>query len=338
MTQTRRAFLEKLDQLKPGLARAFEEAVADIRSEAQLRALEAAIARGDIEAALQTLRLGAEYFAPLDRAIREAYEGGAIWGLAQMPPKSLRHTGLASVRFQGRHPRAEAWVREAAGALIREISQDQSAMIREAILRGLEAGRGPRSLALDLVGRVDGNSRKGGLIGLTRKQAGWVQGARKQLEDLDRGYFSRTLRDRRFDRMIAKAIRDGQPLAKGDVDRIVGRYSDRMLKARGDTIARTETLRALNAGRYEGIQQMVESGKVPASAVSLTWEATPSGRTRDTHAAMHGQTIKLGGLFQSPSGALLAHPGDTDHGAGPDEVVNCRCHVRARVDWSALVR
>lgn len=229
-------------------------------------------------------------------------------------------------------------MKNAAGTLIREITQDQQSMVRAAILHGLEAGRGPRSLALDLVGRVEGNSRKGGLIGLTSKQAGWVRGARRQLEDMDRGYFERTLRDRRFDRMVSKAIREGKPIPKSDIDRIVGRYSDRMLKARGDIIARTETLKALNAGRHESIQQLVETGQVPASAVTAEWRSTPSGRTRDSHAAMHGQKIKLGGLFQSPSGALLEFPGDTSHGAGPEEVCNCRCFVRINVDWASLAR
>lgn len=339
MSANRRKFLEELDKIMPGMARAFEEAVADIRSGARLTTLEAAIERGDIQGALEALRLSDAFFAPLDRKIDEAYHAGGVWGLSQLPPKRLRHTGLGVVRFQGRHPRAEAWIKRAAGDLIQEITQDQKDMVLGVILRGLETGRGPRNLALDLIGRKVGNSRHGGLIGLTSKQAEYVQGARAQLEALDRGYFTRTLRDRRYDRTIAKAIREGRPLAKADIDKITGRYSDRLLKMRGETIARTENLRALNAGRNEGIHQLVESGGVPQEAVTMIWEATtPSGRTRDTHRALHGARVKLGGLFVSPSGAQLAHPGDTSHGAGPEEVCNCRCTVRAHINWASLAR
>lgn len=340
MSQSRRAFLEKLDEIAPGLARAFEASVADIRSSAQLRALEDAIAAQDIARAFEALRLDEAFWAPLDRAIDEAFYSGGVWGLSKLPPKSLQNTGLAAVRFQGRHPRAEAWVKNAAGKLIREITEDQQKMVRGAILRGLETGRGPRSLALDLVGRIEGNSRKGGLIGLTSKQAEWVQGARRQLEDLDRGYFERTLRDRRFDATVRRAIREGKPLAEADMQSITARYADRMLKMRGETIARTETLSALNAGRMEGVRQLVESGQVPASAVTRRWRATiGSGRTRDSHASLHGQTVGLNEPFVSPlTGARMMHPGDTSLGAPASETVQCRCDAEIVIDWSSLAR
>ena len=121
-----------------------------------------------------------------------------------------------------------------------------------------KAGQEFAEAAREAEARARKGASKGGIIGLTERQAGYVVNARRQLEELDAGYFERKLRDRRFDRTVAKAIREGKPLAQSDIDRIVGRYSDRLLFYRGETIARTEGLTALNAGRHEGIQQLAE--------------------------------------------------------------------------------
>jgi len=334
---TRKAFLEQLDAIRPGMAQAFLEAIADLTSVSQIRALEAAIDRGDLEGAFQALRLGREFFAPLDQQITDAFQKGATWGLATSIPKRQQQAGLI-VRFDARNPRAERWVREAAGNLITEIVDQQRTAVRGAVQAGIEAGQGPRKTALDIVGRMDGNRRKGGILGLHSRQADAVAKARAELSSFDgmRDYLRRGRRDQRFDKSVARAIRDGKALTPAQIERISGRYADRLLSLRGETIARTESLRAFSAGRMEGTQQMIDSGQVPASAVKLVWRATPSGRTRDTHAEMNDQEVNWGQPFVSPSGAMMMHPGDTSLGAPGEETIQCRCSVVSRIDFVSL--
>lgn len=211
--------------------------------------------------------------------------------------------------------------------------QDQRQAVRTVLEAGLNAGRNPRSVALELVGRIENGKRTGGIVGLTSGQAQYVLNARRQLEDLDAGYFDRALRDKRFDRIVRKAIADGKPIAKADVDKIAGRYADRLLNYRGEVIARTEMIAALHAGQYEGMRQLIETGKVRADQVTKVWSATGDGRTRDTHLAMNGQGVRFDRPFISPSGAQMRYPHDESLGAPADEIIACRCHMTLKVKY-----
>src|SRR5690606_16523732 len=138
-------------------------------------------------------------------------------------------------------------------------------------------------------------------------------------------YLTRRLRDRRFDGIVRRAIAAEAPVSAKDVDRIVGRYATRMLRFRGETIARTEALAAFNVARDESFQQAIDTGAVSAQNVTKTWGAVGDARTRDAHASMHGQKRAMGEPFRSPTGALLQHPGDASLGAGAADLANCRC-------------
>lgn len=74
-----------LARLEPDIRRAFEEAIADLRSAAQLQAVIGHIEAGNIEAALIALNLRAEFFAPLDDALRSAFNAGGVSALAGLP-------------------------------------------------------------------------------------------------------------------------------------------------------------------------------------------------------------------------------------------------------------
>jgi uncharacterized protein with gpF-like domain len=167
-----------------------------------------------------------------------------------------------------------------------------------------------------------------------------VANARAELSDpVGMGsYFDRKLRDRRFDRIVNKAIADGVPVSAADRDRIITRYSDRLLFQRGETIARTETIASLSAGRDEGVKQLIDTGSINADQVQKIWRAAGDQRTRDTHADRDGQAVSIDGLFVSSSGATLAYPGDTSHGAPAEETINCRCYSEVKIDFLKGVR
>lgn len=239
-------------------------------------------------------------------------------------------------RFDGRNPRAERVARELSSRLVTRIIEDQREAIRAVIEGGIEAGRGPRQTALDIVGRVNKatGKREGGIVGLNAPQAkAWLK-AGDELDALDPAYFERKLRDKRFDPMVKRAIAEGKPLSKADRERVLNRYQDRLLKHRGDTIARTETIASLNAGRDQGIQQLIDAGNITEDQVVKVWDSTGAdGRTRDTHLAMEGQRRRLGEPFVTPTGARLMHPGDATLAAPGSETINCRCVLRFDIDF-----
>jgi len=88
---------------------------------------------------------------------------------------------------------------------------------------------------------------------------------------------------------------------------------------RAETVARTEVIGAYNGGAEEAFRQ---SGIVAEKA----WLSTLDDRVRETHEAMHGQTVPVGEPFVSPSGATGPTPGSFGVAA---EDINCRCTVIA---------
>lgn len=339
---TRQAFMEQLDKISPTLKRSFSEAVQDIRSASQLRLLEDAIDRGDLDAAFKVLHLGPVFFAPLDRALGEAFYSGGIYQMSRLPKRiwTGSQAGPLIIRFNGRNPRAEAWVREHSARLIAEITEDQRRLVADTIRAGLRSGRNPRAMALDLAGRVQGNHRLGGLIGLHSNQAAAVRRMRIELSDPGKlgGYFKRASRDRRFDATVRKALSEGRKLNQRTIAKITGRYADRLLKTRADAVARTEGMAAMNAGRLEALDQLVERGDVPRQAVVIQWDATGDARTRQDHAAMNGQTVVLGQPFVFPDGSKAKHPCDGSLGAPGSQTINCRCYAATKIDWLSLAQ
>lgn len=210
---------------------------------------------------------------------------------------------------------------------------------------GMTEGRNPRATALDIVGRLNRATgmREGGILGLNAAQTDAVIRARAELLSGDpamlRNYLARARRDKRFDRLVMKAIREGRPMGRADVDAITGRYKDRLLQLRGETIARTETLASLNAGKEEGIRQLIDSGKVQRSAVKKVWRATGDDRTRDSHAALNGAEAGIDEAFVSPlTGARMMFPMDASQGAPASEIIGCRCTYELKIDYLAPFR
>lgn len=332
------ALEDALKDLEPAIRDAFLAAVRDVRGSVNVADLAKAIQDGRTDDAIRLSGVDPAFWQPLDDALRIAFARGGRDALAALPPVPDPATGLrAVVRFDGRALGAEEWVRQHSADLVTEIIIGQRDAIRNLILGAIENGRGPRNTALDIVGRIGPSGRReGGIIGLTEQQAGYVTSARDEILSGDPNYFTRQLRDRNFDPMVRKAMESGEPLSAADLDRVTGRYSDRLLMHRGEVIARTESIAALHAGQYEGYEQIVASGKVPASAITKVWSATGDKRTRETHADMNGQKQPWGQPFISPSGAALQHPHDDSLGAPASEIIQCRCAMLVRIDYLAM--
>jgi uncharacterized protein with gpF-like domain len=166
-------------------------------------------------------------------------------------------------------------------------------------------------------------------IGLTPRQAQWVENYRAELERGSRRALGRELRDRRFDPSVRRAIERGEALDDARINRMVDRYRERFTRYRSEVIARTEALRSVHEGTNEMYQQAIEEGALRADQIVRTWNATQDERTRDSHSTMHGQEVGPDEAFETPTGQLLMYPGDPT--APPSETVQCRCVVTTRL-------
>lgn len=91
-------------------------------------------------------------------------------------------------------------------------------------------------------------------------------------------------------------------------------YAERMPNYRAEAIARTETIRASNAGTTNLMQEWgIEEHE---------WLATQDDRVRDDHAEAGGQVVKVGEPFDVGGEGLL-YPGDP--AGSPGNTINCRC-------------
>lgn len=341
-------------ELEPKLRSAFQEGVAEIRDRVTLRRVVEALERRDIETAIAALNIEDAAFGPLARAIEEAFDSGGS-ATAVIAGKMLSQTGAqVIVRFDMRNPRAERQIRDYAGSLIREITDDQRAMARQVIEASYAQGRGPNSIALDIVGRISRatGKRTGGFLGLTGYQAEFADnprwhldpanqapGARQQLEsgdpELMKAYLTRGRRNKLFDRSVTKAVREGKPLPKDMVDRAVRDYRNSLLQLRGEMIARTETGRAVHAAKHEAFRQGLEKTNYSAQAIKRTWRDAGDSRVRHSHGGMNGQVVRgLDEPFVSPYGNRLMHPLDRSLGAPAYEVVACRCDEDIDIDFA----
>ena len=311
------------------------------------------IGRGDVDAAFRALRFDAADLFKTDTAITAALAAGGIYQMGAFQ-HAIRRAPIASrvvQSFGGRNERAERIALELGSKLVTEVVDDTRVMIAQTIRAGLEAGAGPLRTALDIGGRMTNGTRQGGLVGLHSTQAGYVNGRidpitqrlipglRQELADPSTAShdFTRTRRDKRFDGIVRRAIADGKPVGQADIDRMAARYSDRLLALRGETIARTETLKALNAGRQEALDQLIENpnNDVRAEDVVRAWDSAGDARTRETHAAADLQDPVPQGQPFIVGGYSMMYPGDSSMGAPPGETINCRCYSDIRIDFFA---
>lgn len=324
-----------IDKFIPDIRKAFLASIQDIVDNVILADVVAAIKEGDIEKAFRAIGYSDAAMRPLTASIERAFETGGVTVGTTFPRVLNTSDGRAVFRFDVRNSRAEAYLRDQSSRLVTSIGDDARTSVRQFLTDGMQDGRNPRNVALDMIGRVDQATgrRVGGIIGLTPGQERWVARTQQQLEQLDPRYFDRALRDKRFDRTVAAAIRDGKPLSADTISKLVGRYKDNALKYRGETIARTEAIGSLNRSEYEALKQAADSGAMKPSAVQRIWDNSGDKRVRHSHVEMEGQTVGLDEAFTFPGGGQAMFPGDSSMGAPAEEIIQCRCRARTKVDW-----
>jgi uncharacterized protein with gpF-like domain len=230
-----------------------------------------------------------------------------------------RRLGEIIIDFDQTNPFAVRAMRNNQLRLVQGFTTQQRLATRRALIDGQREGLNPREMA----------RRFRQSIGLNARQVQAVSNFRTALQSLDPAALRRELRDARFDRTIINAIKNNQPLTQSQIDKMVDRYSDRQLKYRAEMIARTEALRSVHEGNNAMFQQAFEEGVLDPAQITREWNSAKDDRVRDTHSAMHGQTVGAQEVFTSPSGATTMYPGGFGVGA---EDIHCRCAVGTRIN------
>lgn len=319
---------------EPRVRDAFLDAVQRIKDRASIAVIEARLRVGDVEGVVRALGLDPSDFIAVRDALAGAYADGGGAVASTIP--AIRDAGGALLRivFDVRNLRAEQWISEKSGGLIRQIVDDQKAMIRGHLVAGFQAGKNPRSSALELVGRIDPRTktRAGGVLGLTSGQEAWQRAYEAELSATDptalRNALTRGLRDKRFDRAVLKAIETGEPIPAATRAKMLTAYRNRSLKYRADTIARTETIRALGAAQTEAYEQAIERGQVQERQLLKIPVSASDERVRHNHREVERLNAKGVGWRQ-----FYAVPGGmVPQMHAPYDEPMCRCREIVRID------
>lgn len=340
MASNRSRFEQLLDKYEEPIRAAFIAAYNEIRSRIVLKRLVEQLERGDVAGAIELLGIETTSFGALEMALVEAFNGSGIAFASEIKLRSPEGNRVA-IQFGIRNPEAEALLRNYSAEFVTRETAATKELIRVSLTEGLARGDNPTRTALDMVGRVSDvtKKREGGVIGLSGPQERTQAKARQALLSGDvegmRDYLQLKQRDRRTDRAIIKAIEAGKPIAREDVDRIIGRLNDRQLKYRADKIALHETFTALSMSKNESIRQVVESGKVDIQDVTCTWRHTSQENPRTQHVVMQGQKVPFGQPFVAPDGTLIPYP----HAPGVPlrHTAGCKCVVAYEIDYTAAL-
>ncbi|MFN4062345.1 MAG: hypothetical protein ACK4IA_16550 [Paracoccus hibiscisoli] len=310
---------------------AFVAAVYSARARIDLGALIALLEAGDIDGALNMLRMDQGLLWPLEEAVRRSYLAGGSAVDALAPRGTAGAFG-----FNGRHWRAEAAISRLGADLVVQIEREQVQAIRAVALDGVQTGRGSRPMALDITGRLNRATgrREGGIIGLTGETADTLIRARAILSNparlreyfvIDRATGKRkprfALSDARYLSRVAKAAKEGRSLSHAEIDRIMDGHKNRALAYRGKLIGRNEAHTAQAAGRHEAYLQMLDQPDI--EAVTVKWIHGFSREPRPDHKRMDGETRPIGQPFIMDDGAAMAYPHDP--AGGVRHSASCRC-------------
>ena len=318
--------IESAQKHEKAMARSFERLIEVVRGKIKLKDLEeacrnqdggAVMSLIDIEERMQAVASGSN-MSPNARTLKEEFErafsAGTDIGLKMLDKLPLsREIGKgigAAMAFDLLSPEAIAFIRTHLFDLITDVSRETRLAIQQVVLKAFQEGGHPYDQARTIRA----------MIGLTQRQALAVDNYRRSLMS---GQYQealrRSLRDGRYDATLRRMIKDNASLTKAQIDKMVERYRERYIKYRAETIARTETLRASNAGLQETWRQAQEQGLLGPN-MKQKWIITPDERLCDLceeTKVLNAAGVPIGGDFQTPNGPVKR----------PPLHVSCRCSI-----------
>lgn len=241
-------------------------------------------------------------FAGFRRELQRSIERATVWTAGDVP--RIR----PAIAFDVLSPNVIEAVRELDTRVMTTLKREVREGFRQAVERGLEEGKHPTVVA----------RRSREMLGLAPNQEAAVANFRRMLEEGDREALTRTLRDRRFDRTLERALgAKGTGLSSDQVDRMVNAYRRKMVAFNAETNARTAALDAMKRGNRLTWERMVEAGRVDATRIRRRWQNVGDSRVRPGHQdppeGVNGEVV---GFFDAYSNGQMI--------PGEDEF-NCRC-------------
>lgn len=120
---------------------------------------------------------------------------------------------------------------------------------------------------------------------------------------------------------LAQGINLGESIPKlaARIDNVLSTTASERWPNRATVVARTESIGALNAGRYDAFRVVAADADEP---METFWISTDDQRTRHTHEVAEGQRVPVGQPF-IVGGFELRFPGDPS--GPPQEIIQCRC-------------
>jgi hypothetical protein len=283
--------LRRAEALEATLARALQDLNPDMIARFSETVLELGIIDND--------RLAAIFEAATSRTLESSYLAFAA--------DSAAIAGL---------PNPVGWIRqEAAGAsdlLVRELTRQGRQSIEAAVQRATREGWSVQRLTTVI--QKD--------LGLTQQQLRWVENFEQKLRTNPAKAMGNALRDRRFDRTLAR----GGDLSEAQIQRQVERYREKWTRYRAGQVARVELLRASNSANYAAWADADTRGEIPRMVRKFWWHAHDA-HVRDSHVQIpiiNPFGVPIREAFVTPLGRLR-YP--LDPMGAPADVIGCRCAV-----------
>ena len=294
---------------------------------AQVLKMFASVSQAVTVAEIETLLTAGRIQEAIDLTIPKSEVFAAAWVTAYIEVGTATGAWLSSetdiqVVFDQINQRAVTAMQNNSLRMVQGLNQAQRDATREALLDGIRHGVNPRQAAIQV--------RQS--IGLTARQVRAVNNYRRALEQGESRALTLALRDKRFDRTVARSLRTGGSLSPAQITKMVNAYIRRQIKYRAEVIARTEALRSVHEGNEEMLRQAIEDGVITAEQLTRTWNTALDTRVRDKHITMQGQERPYGEPFVDQVGNLLRYPGDPL--APASTVISCRCVLSNRISLS----
>jgi hypothetical protein len=268
------ALVRLAEQLEPSLREAFLEAVNSLRSAVDLERLALAIQSNSLNAVQIEVKLA--QFAEKFGDLAPVLKSGFHVG-ANVGLRQLAEEASISMRFDVVNPAAVSYAQNHVAQIVRPFVDDAKEVIAEIVGRAVNGEFTYASAAREIRDTIGLDPRR-----------------YEALENYKQGL-----------------IDDGK---EGDqLERMVARKETSLLKARSETIARTEIMRAANAGQREAWQEAARQGLLRRDEWNRVWKTTDDERLCDECGPMDEETVAFDGEFQGGDPPL--HP-------------NCRCTVR----------
>ena len=272
------ALIALADKMEPRMRNSFLRAVDEMKGNIDMGLLAQAIGNNDRLLAYTSV-FEKKWPSVLASTAKVPVETyGLAGGIAS---KGLGRIGIQT-SFNLKSPEAINWARTNSSSLITNISSETRKGVQSVIGSAFDLGIPPKDAAKVIRD----------MVGLTEKQSIAASRYRDKISNQDR--------------------------PADQVERMAARYESKLLRYRGETIARTEIIASAHQGQKEAWQQAVDEGLLDSSETNREWITTDDDRLCPICEPMNGQIVGLDEAFLD---------GDGEDVEEPPVHPNCRCTV-----------